>query len=414
MRFTTVTIAITVNNTMDYKAVICDANHLYEAYLKSIQNSKWKETTQKFMLNYLRQIFLLQKELETMEYKPGQEGMFTLRERGKIRPITSLQPRDRIVRHILCDYILMPEVRKKLIYDNGSSLPGKGISFANKRFKAHLRKFYMTHGNNQGYILFGDFRKFYDNIRHDIAKDQLLQLVDYDEYIEWLLNLIFDNFRIDVSYMSDREFEGCLENMFDKLSHRQTQKIETDLPKLMEKSVNIGDQLSQIIGVYYPTRIDNYVKTVRSQKYYGRYMDDWYIMGSDKDELLDIYDNIKCIAADLGIFLNEKKTYIAKMGSTYKYLQIKYSLTETGKVIERINPKRMTAMRTKLKKLASQVREGTLEYENVEGMFRSWMGSYYKLMSNAQRNGLLRLFGELYLKSISVCRGKLVITDRTV
>ena len=413
MRFTTVTIAITVNNFMNYKAMICDANHLHDAYLKSIQNSKWKETTQKFILNHLRQIFMLQQELEEMTYEPGQEGAFTLRERGKIRPITSLQPRDRIVRHVLCDYVLMPEVKKKLIYDNGSSLQGKGISFANKRFKAHLRKYFMANGTNQGYILFGDFSKFYDNIRHDIAKNQMLELVDYDPYIGWLLDLIFDNFEIDVSYMSDEEFDACLNRKFDKLEYREIDNEKLTKEKFMEKSVNIGDQISQAIGVLYPTRIDNYVKTVRSQKYYGRYMDDWYLMSASKEELEDIYEGIKLIAADLGIFINEKKTHIVKMSDTYKYLQIKYSLTETGKIIERINPKRITMLRRKLKKLKPQIDDGTIDYENVEGMFRGWMGSYYKLMSNDQRHGLLTLFEELYSKTIKVVQGKLVITDKS-
>lgn len=397
---------------MNIKDTICDANNLYGAYLKSVENSKWKETTQKFILNYLRQLFTLQQELEDMTYEPGQEGTFTLRERGKIRPITSLQPRDRIVRHVLCDDILLPEVRKKLIYDNGSSLPGKGISFANKRFKAHLRKYYMANNSNIGYILFGDFSKFYDNIRHDLAKEQFLKLYDHDEYLTWLLNLIFTNFQIDVSYMSKWEFDACLNVKFDKLQYREINKKELTKDKYMEKSINIGDQISQIIGVFYPLRIDNYVKTVRSQKYYGRYMDDFYVMNTSKEELCDIYYGIKKIADELGIFINDKKTYIVKMNSNYKYLQIKYTLTSTGKIIERINPKRITSLRRKLKKLKIQVDEGKIDYENVEGMFRGWIGNHYKLMSSDQRRGLLTLFEELYFKKIRVIDGKLDIADK--
>lgn len=91
--------------------------------------------------------------------------------------------------------------------------------------------------------------------------------------------------------------------------------------KWMEKSVNIGDQLSQVIGIYYPYRIDNYVKYVRSQKFYGRYMDDWYIMNPSKEELLDLLDNIHQIAEEYGIHINRKKTRIVKISSTYKFLQ---------------------------------------------------------------------------------------------
>ena len=89
----------------------------------------------------------------------------------------------------------------------------------------------------------------------------------------------------------------------------------------MEKSVNIGDQLSQVIGIYYPYRIDNYVKYVRSQKFYGRYMDDWYIMNPSKEELFDLLDHIHQIAEEYGIHINKKKTRIVKISSTYKFLQ---------------------------------------------------------------------------------------------
>ena len=396
---------------MTYQKMICDANNLYKAYLESVKGSKWKESTQKFMLNYLRQIFKLQEELLSMTYKPSLEGTFTLSERGKIRPITSLVPRDRIVRHVLCDEVLMPRVEKKLIYDNGASVKGKGISFARKRFETHLRRYFTHYGTNEGYILFGDFRKFYDNVPHAIAKEDLLNLVGHDPYVTWLLNVIFENFEIDVSYMSDEEYASCMDNVFSKLDYRRIPKELLTGERFMAKSINIGDQLSQIIGVYYPYRIDNYVKYVRSQHFYGRYMDDWYIMNPSKEELLDILDGVRKIAEDRGIHIHEGKTHIVKISGIYRYLQVRYTLTPTGRIIRRINPKRVTSMRQKLKKLARKVQKGEASYENVESMFRSWMGGFYKVMSREQRLGLLALYEELYHKRIEVVKGKLVIFD---
>ena len=285
------------------------------------------------------------------------------------------------------------------------------MSMQRKRFEIHLKKYYRLYGN-EGYILFGDFSKFYDNVIHKIAKDELLKLFDDDEFIEWLLDVIFDGFKIDVSYMDDDEYGNCLNSLFNKLEYR---KIPDELKtgqKYMEKSVNIGDQLSQVIGIYYPYPIDNYVKYVRGEKFYGRYMDDWYIMSPDKDILIDILSNIREIAAGLGIHINEKKTRIVKISSTYKFLQVKYSLTKDGNVIKRLNPKRVTALRRKLKKLAVKVRNGDIEYEWVENMFKSWMGGFYKLLSKQQRTNLLTLYEELFDKNISVLNKKLIITDK--
>lgn len=385
---------------MDCKSIICDANNLYEAYLKTVKSSQWKETTQKFALNYLRNIFKLLDELVNQTYRPGEEGSFTLNERGKIRPITTLQPRDRVIRHVVCDDILMPEVEKHIIYDNGASIKGRGMSHARKRFEVHLHQIYMEKGTNELYGLFGDFKKFYDNIIHDIAKNQLLELLQYDEYLDWLLTVIFENFEIDVSYMSDEEFEHCIDDIFNKLDYRQVPKDLLTGEKMMAKSLNIGDQLSQIVGIYYAHPIDDYVKTVRGIRYYGRYMDDFYIFSDSKEELLDLLENIDRIASELGIHLNMKKTHIVKLSSTYKYLQVKYTLTETGTVIKRINPTRVTKMRRKLKKLAVLVHNGERTYEAVEEMFRSWMGSFYKLMSKEQRLGMIHLFEDLFDKKI--------------
>ena len=321
---------------MNYEEIVCDANNLYRAYKVSVKSSKWKESTQKFMMNFLRYIFEIQDDLinRTLQNGPTQE--FELHERGRIRPITSIQIRDRIVRHSLCD-----------------------------------------------------------------------------EFIDWLLTLIFKGFQVDVSYMSDEEYEACMTDTFNKLEYRNIPKEKLTGEKWMEKSVNIGDQLSQVIGIYYPYPIDNYVKYVRQQKFYGRYMDDWYIMNPSKEELEDLLENVCKIAAELGIHINRKKTRIVKISSKYKFLQIKYTLTDTGKVIKRINPDRVTAMRRKLKKLAVKVENEEADYDNVENMFRGWMGGHYKLLSREQRKNLIQLYEDLFSKEITIVNKKLIVSDRS-
>ncbi len=81
-------------------------------------------------------------------------------------------------------------------------------------------------------------------------------------------------------------------------------------------------------------------------------------------------------------------------------------------MIKRINPQRVTAQRRKLKKLAVKVADGEIEYGNVDNMFKSWMGSFYKLMSKRQRENLIELFEDLFGKKITIVKKKMVITDR--
>jgi hypothetical protein len=398
---------------MTNEEIVCDANNLYKAYTASIKGSKWKETTQRFMLNFLTYIFEIKEELQNRTLKNGPTGEFSQSERGRVRPITSLTVKDRIVRHVFVDELLLPKVRNKIIYDNCASLKGRGIDMQRKRFEVHLHRYYRKYGTNEGWILFGDFSKFYDNIIHNIAKEMLLELFDDDEFIDWLLTLIFKGFEIDVSYMTDEEYKNCLNDLFNKLEYRTIPKKCLTGEKWIPKSVNIGDQLSQIIGIYYPHRIDNYVKYVRSQKYYGRYMDDWYIMNPNKEELEDLLSDIQSICRELGIHINNKKTRIVKLSSTYKFLQIKYTLTKNGKIIKRINPVRVTAMRRKIKKLSLKVEKGEVDYQNVENMFKGWMGSFYKLMSKEQRKNMIQLYEKLFDKSVSIVSKKMLITERS-
>lgn len=376
--------------------IIYDLNSLYHAYIAAKRGSDWKPQVQKYEMDFLPNIVQSKSDLKNRCYKSKKSSEFIINERGKTRPITGLQMSDRVIRHSLCDNVLTPSLINYMIYDNGASLKNKGIDFSRKRFETHLHKYYMEHGSNDGYILLMDYSKFYDNIPHDIAYEQISTYV-HDEFSLWLLRCIFDNFKIDVSYMDDEEYSRCMETPFNSNEYRLNipQSLHTGT-KYMRKSVNIGDQCSQIIGIFYPTPIDNYVKIVKSQKYYGRYMDDSYVISDSKEFLQELTSEIIETANKLGIILNKKKTRIVKLSSYYKFLQISYSLTSTGKLIRKINPKHIVDMRRKLKKLSYKVGKGERSQAEVENMFKSWMGSHCHLMSKIQRDNLNLLYYDLF------------------
>ena len=95
------------------------------------------------------------------------------------------------------------------------------------------------------------------------------------------------------------------------------------------------------------------------------------------------------------------------------YVRLRYTLTKDGKVIKRINPKRVTTMRRKLKKLAVKVENEEADYDNVENMFRGWMGGHYKLLSREQRKNLIQLYEDLFSKEITIVNKKLIVSDRS-
>jgi len=278
-------------------------------------------------------------------------------------------------------------------------MEGKGIHFARKRMATHLHKFYRKHKSNEGYVLQIDFSKFFDNIVHDGLIKEMRKKIGDKETMSFIEKLI-DTFRVDVSYMTDEEYANSINTLYDALQHAQIDKALLTGEKYMRKSVGIGSQISQISGVYYPTRIDNYCKIVRGMKYYGRYMDDIYIIHEDKEFLKGLLNDIKGICDELGLFINPKKTQIVKLSHGFTFLKIKYSLTETGKVIQRISKDSVLREKRKLKKLRGLLEEGKVSFADVRCSYASWRGGVAHYDSHTILQNMDKFFDELFVKPL--------------
>lgn len=374
-----------------------DLNNLYEAYLESKKTSSWKPQVQMYEMDYLSKLVKSSSEIENLTYKSKQGSSFIVNERGKERNIRSNPFSDRIIRRSFCDNVLIPKLRKYLIYDNGASLKGKGISFTRHRFEQHLHEYYRKYSTNEGYILLIDFSKYYDNIRHDKLKEAIARHIKDPQYL-WLLDRILDNFKVDVSYLNDKQYDNCLNMKFDGGKQSKLDPKYLTGQKFMAKSLAIGDQVSQICSVYFPTPIDNYCKIVRSIRWYGRYMDDSYIISKDKSFLHDMLREITRIAGDLGIFINHKKTKIMKINQTFTWLKLRYKLTETGHLVKKINPKTVTRERRKLKKYRKLVDNDKMPLSDVKNSFKSLLGAYNKLLSLRSKRNMIALYNNLFVE----------------
>lgn len=372
-----------------YQREIYDGNALYDAMRKAEQGSDWKPQVQKYEMTYLLGLAKMQTELLNRKYQFLPSSDFILRERGKVRFVSGEQFPDRIVKHSLCDEVLTPSIKPYLIYDNGASQEGKGIDFTRRRLMTHLRTYYAEHGSNEGYILLMDYSKYYDNIRHDILLDLFRKYV-HDDLAIWLIEKILQRSRVDVSYMTDEEYRVCMNEVFNSLEHDQIDRSLLTGEKFMDKHMNIGDQVAQIAGILYPTPVDNYVKIVKGVKRYARYTDDSYAIHESREFLEELRYEVISVAASIGITVNPHKTRICKLSDYWRFLQIQYSLTDTGRVVHKINPERVTTMRRKEKKLVD-----VMEPVEFDDWHNSWSKNHYKNMSKIQRSNLEELHTHL-------------------
>lgn len=340
-----------------------DMNLLYDAFQQCKKGVDWKCSIQRFEANILPEILKLSKELENGTYKQKKFYEFDLNERGKQRHIKSLHIRDRVVQRNLCDNILNPILQRYLIYDNGASIEGKGIEFTRKRLRVHLQKYYRKHGN-KGYVLLLDFSKFFDSIPHDKLLEMIHEKIDDEDVFKLIEHLV---------------------KTFDTGEH---------------KSLGIGSQISQIFGIYYPTKIDNYIKIVKGCKYYARYMDDLYIIHEDKAFLKELLNEIKTISEELGLNINTKKTQICRIDKGFIFLKNLYFVTDSGKLVIKPCKKSIVRERRKLKKLRDKVTYCEIDFEDVFEHYKSWRGIFKRCNSYHAIENMDRTFVELFGKEI--------------
>jgi hypothetical protein len=320
---------------------VADPDNLYTAFKKSRREVSWKESIQRYEMNLFRNIAETRRKLLAEENLAHGFVEFDLIERGRPRHIKSVHISERVPQKCLCDTVLVPVISRLLVYDNGASLKNKGLHFAINRLITHMGKFYRANGNsNDGYCLSVDFSKYFDSIRHEILFKQQDKIFR-DKRIMKLI----------------RDFVSPFGNGV---------------------SLGLGSQVSQISAILYPNRMDHYIKEVLRIKYYGRYMDDFYIIHKDKDYLKYCQSEIQRICETLGITVNQKKSKIIKLKHGIKFLKGNYSLTETGRIVRRADPESRKRMRRKLKKFKGLFEAGKMSCGDIYDGYQSWRGNYLK------------------------------------
>lgn len=124
-------------------------------------------------------------------------------------------------------------------------------------------------------------------------------------------------------------------------------------------------------------------------------------ISESKERLENLLEAIKKLADEIGLILNMRKTRIARIDKPFRILQIRYWLTDTGRVVKKINPKSVTRERKKLKAYKRQLDLGKIDFATVENSFKSWIASNYKIMSRLQIDNMFKLYYSLFGRRIT-------------
>lgn len=331
---------------------------LYDAIMSSSLGVSWKESVQKVLETMLFYIADLSDDLAIlMNFCLGFYHFYKC-ERGKTRKISSVKYKERIVQKVLCQQIMTPVMTYNLIYDNGASQKGKGTLFATKRLTKHLMKYYKKYGN-QGYALLIDFKSYFENIQHQPLKDNLRQ------------------------YIKDERILKYAEDFIDAFG---------------DKGLGLGSETSQINAISYVNKIDHFIKEKAREKFYGRYMDDSYIIHPSKEHLRELLAELQAKYDELGIKLNTKKTVIVKLSRGFTFLKTRFYITDSGKILRKPCRAAITRVRRKLKKQAKLYYKGELDLQSIRTSFASWVGSMHRRQARKTIYYTKKLYKELFEK----------------
>ena len=306
---------------------------LYHAYRKARQGKRWKGAAAKFEVNLLEALNLLSEQIKTKRYTMSQYNTFKVYE-PKERIVMSNSYKDKVVQHSLCDNVLEPILTKSFIRDNYASQVGKGTHYGLDRLREFMRRFYRKNGVD-GWVLKCDISKYFYTIRHDVLKT-LIRAKISDPDVLWLVDLIIDSTEGNVG-------------------------------------IPIGNQTSQLFALLYLDGLDHFIKEKLGIKYYGRYMDDFFLIHHDKAYLQECRKQIEEFVQRRGLSLNAK-TNIFPLKNGVDFLGFHTYLTESGAVIRKVRRRSKNNMKRKLKKFAALRAAGKIDDKTIEQSYQSWRG----------------------------------------
>lgn len=329
---------------------------LYQSMFKTKRGVLWKDSVAAYFHRGVERTERLSDDLHTGRYKAAPPKHFMVTN-PKPRAIASIAYRDRVYQRSLNDNVVYPVMTKSFIYDNHACQTGKGTDHARERLKEFLRRHYRKYGN-VGYVSQFDIHGYYPNMRHDMAEKMFREKLP-DWAYERVVKILHEQYEGDVGY-------------------------------------NPGSQLIQIAGISMLDKLDHYIKERLRIKHYLRYMDDLILIHPDKEFLEHCQEEIIHQLSLIGFEVNPTKTRIFPLSEGIMFLGFRFLLTDTGKIVMLVDPKKVKTGRKKYRRLVAKAKRGEIQRENVDQSFETWIEHLGKGNSKKLIAKLTKYYNDLW------------------
>lgn len=241
---------------------------------------------------------------------------------------------DKIVQHVICDGYAYEPMTKPLIREASANTRGRGTDYGRDILVKHLRAFWRKY-KRPPYILKCDVHSFFASIPHD----RLLQLID--------------------RYIDNPIVKSQMEAFV----------------ALTDQGSPLGLQQSQLTSNLYLSELDHKLKERLGVEFYGRHMDDFYILSDSRAWLEEIWAWIRRYLDSIGLELNPKTNIFYR---SFDYIGFRFIVSDTGKVIVRLSPGKLKSKRRHLKKQAGELASGKKTPEQLEASYFGWRVHAFK------------------------------------
>ena len=283
---------------------------IYDAYWACKRNKMNAASTIEFDINYRENLQSLWRDINKRLYTPSRSIAFLVY-KPRLREIFAANYRDRIVHHYI-DLRLRPLIEECLIEKTCNNRIGKGthaaIDYLNNDIIAVTEGYQKT-----AYVCKMDMKGFFMSITKSLVRDQAIKFVQ-EKY--------FGDDKEDLIYLLDM----CLMNHPEKNCILKTRWSEwKNIPKNKslftvdpDRGLTIGDLLSQLMANFFLNEFDHYVSEIGVR--YGRYVDDFYIVDTDKNKILSLVPSFREHLASIGVTLHPDKFYIQECGKGVEFV----------------------------------------------------------------------------------------------
>ena len=280
---------------------ICNLENLLKAYNLVCKGNRYKESANRYSFFLESNLIKLHQDLVSNNFIPSPYNHFTIIDPKK-RQIAAPSFQDRIVQHALVDKI-EAIFDKTFITDAYACRKDKGTHFALRRLKKFLQASRTFCGQDKDiYVLKCDIRKYFSSISWEVLLTIIRRKISCSKTYDLIDKIITTHqiYGVKSPVLNDQLF------LFSPSTD-----VDEPVSVVKRKGLPIGNLTSQLFANVYLNELDKFVKHQLREKWYGRYMDDFLIISSDKKHLEEVKEKIsQFLTSKLKLTLHPRKSFI--------------------------------------------------------------------------------------------------------